>query len=204
MKNLNLKIENCAQCPYLRESESQGIIGHPYDFYCGHQSIITQKQQVKPNRIAQFCPIPTEPFYVRVGVAVFLVNKKDQLFLGKRKSLLGQGCWGLAGGKPEMGEDLIAAAARETKEETNLTIFNLKPLDWTNDIFPMLDQHYVTLYYICRDFSGEYKNMEPNKCEGFQWFDLDNLPAPLFLPLDTLIVKHYDRLIEKIKETKNG
>jgi hypothetical protein len=28
--------------------------------------------------------------------------------------------------------------------------------------------------------SGELQNLEPDKCEGWDWYDLNNLPSPLY------------------------
>jgi 8-oxo-dGTP diphosphatase len=35
--------------------------------------------------------------------------------------------------------------------------------------------------------SGELKLMEPNKCEKWDWFNINDLPEPLFLPLKNLL-----------------
>lgn len=38
-------------------------------------------------------------------------------------------------------------------------------------------------------FEGEPKLLEPDKCEGWQWFDWDSLPEPLFPSVESLIKK---------------
>ena len=56
---------------------------------------------------------------IRLGVAVGLVNKKNQILLEQRSDC---GWWGMTGGKLEIGESIEECAAREVKEESNLEI----------------------------------------------------------------------------------
>tara|TARA_B100001248_G_scaffold207929_1_gene161967 strand:- start:550 stop:1026 length:477 start_codon:yes stop_codon:yes gene_type:complete len=56
---------------------------------------------------------------IRLGVAVGLINKNNQILLEQRSDC---GWWGITGGKLEMGETIEECAAREVKEESNLEI----------------------------------------------------------------------------------
>jgi 8-oxo-dGTP diphosphatase len=38
-------------------------------------------------------------------------------------------------------------------------------------------------------FEGEPELTEPDKCEGWEWFDWDNLPSPIFSTIPLLIKK---------------
>ena len=40
---------------------------------------------------------------------------------------------------------------------------------------------HTTLMVVAKYIGGEPQNLEPEKCEGWGWFDWDNLPEPLFL-----------------------
>jgi len=141
--------------------------------------------------------------YVRCGIGVFILNDKNEVLLGLRQGSLGSGEWGLPGGKPEVGEDLIIAAKREVKEETNLDITNLEKIDWSNDIFDKENLHYVTLFYLTHCFSGEMINLEgpeylkKPKCLELKWFPINNLPAELFLPLKQIVENNYNKIIDR-------
>jgi 8-oxo-dGTP diphosphatase len=37
------------------------------------------------------------------------------------------------------------------------------------------------------EFAGELQVLEPHRCENWEWFEWDNLPEPLFAPIQTLI-----------------
>ncbi len=121
----------------------------------------------------------------RVGVGVFIFNE-GKLLMGKRLSAHGKGLWALPGGHLEWGETIEECAKREALEEVNLSLSNLKAGPCTNDIFKESEKHYITCFMLTDSFEGSLKNMEPDKCAKWEWFDLDNLPSPLFLPMTEL------------------
>lgn len=127
---------------------------------------------------------------VRVGVGVFVQHPDGRILLGKRKGSHGAGEWSLPGGHVEWGETVEHAAAREVLEETGLTVENVHKL-WYGDYFcTEKDLHYVTLFLtaeVCCD-PELLRTVEPDKCEGWEWFDDKSLPAPLF----GLIAQAYD------------
>jgi len=133
----------------------------------------------------------------KAGVAVFIVNELKQILLGVRISKPGYGHneWQLAGGKLTHMEDWIDCCKREVLEETDLTIDDIHFITARNNIYPDLDIHFVTCFFVARKFSGEPKVMEVDKCFQWKWFDLDNLPEPLFLPIKEIVSKNYNTII---------
>jgi 8-oxo-dGTP diphosphatase len=126
----------------------------------------------------------------RIGVGV-LVFREGKLLLGRRKGSHGAGFWSAPGGHLEFGETPEQCARRETLEETGLCLELVHPGPWVNDIFTAEQKHYVTLFCLAesKPSHGDPINAEPEKCEGWDWFDYDQLPQPLFQPLDDLIKK---------------
>lgn len=122
----------------------------------------------------------------KVGVCS-VVLKDGKMLLGKRKGSHGARSWAAPGGHLEYGESALECAKRELAEETGLTLKHAVLGPYTNDLIKPENKHYVTLVVFITDFSGELKCMEPDKCEGWQWFPLENLPKPLFCPVNTLI-----------------
>lgn len=122
---------------------------------------------------------------VRVGIGVLLV-REGKVLLGQRIGSHGADTWGLPGGHLDFGETFEDCAIRETKEETNLTIADLKCVAVTNDLFVKEDKHYVTLFLKAGQIEGELKLNEPEKCLSWQWFDWHDLPEPLFTSLANL------------------
>lgn len=123
---------------------------------------------------------------VKVGVAVF-VFKNSSFPMLKRKGSHGQGQWAIPGGKLEFGESIEHCASRECLEELGIEIQELKILGITNDIFTAEGRHYITIWIAANHKKGEPSIMEPEKCSEIGWFDLENLPKPLFLPLENII-----------------
>lgn len=126
----------------------------------------------------------------KVGVGV-IVTKDNKVLLGKRKNAHGEGSWSFPGGHLNFNEGIEECARREVLEETGIQIKNLRTGPFTNDIFRKEGKHYITLYVIADYDSGEVRIMEPEKCEEWGWFEWDNLPKPLFLPLQNLLKKGY-------------
>jgi 8-oxo-dGTP diphosphatase len=127
--------------------------------------------------------------FPKVGVGIMLL-RNNKVLLGKRHSdpakadseLHGEGTWTMPGGKLEFGEKLVDAAYRETLEETGIKIDKekLKIISITDDIIP--DAHFVTIGFLCRDYSGEARVLEPDEIVEWRWFELDKLPSPIFGP----------------------
>jgi 8-oxo-dGTP diphosphatase len=81
------------------------------------------------------------------------------------------------------------------KEETGLSIQNIKFASVVNSIMQNENQpsHYVTIFMhaeLCNPID-EPQNLEPDKCDGWEWVDWPNIPRPIFQPLQSLIESNY-------------
>ena len=123
--------------------------------------------------------------YPRIGTAVYILNPQNQLLLMRRAGSHGAGTWAPPGGKLEMRESFFDCAKRETKEESNVDIGDIKIIGITNDIAE--DTHYVTIHMLAIGAVGEPKIMESNKCTEIGWFDLNNFPKPLFWSVENFL-----------------
>ena len=66
---------------------------------------------------------------------------------------------------------------------------NTKFISVTNEV--VSDAHFVTIGFLCEDFEGEPQVMEPDEITKWEWFDLNDLPEPMFFPC-VKIIKNYN------------
>ena len=126
---------------------------------------------------------------IKIACDIFVL-KEGKLLLGIRKNSYGAGNWGLPGGHLEWGEKLAECAIRELKEETGIEAENLELATVTDEARDI--DHYVHFGFLLDNFEGEAQLIEPEKCEKWEFFDLNNLPENLFWP--------HKKLIENIKQ----
>jgi len=129
-----------------------------------------------------------------VGVGIMIL-KDNKVLLGKRhgdpkkadSELHGEGSWTMPGGKLHFKEELKDAAWREVFEETGIKPDKekLEIISVTNDVVE--DAHFVTIGFLCQDFKGEPGVMEPDEITEWRWFELNNLPSPVFFPSEKII-----------------
>ena len=70
----------------------------------------------------------------KVWIGVIIVNN-NKILLWKRKNAHWEGTWSFPGGHLEFNETWEKCAFRETKEETNIEIKNIRFWTVNNDIF---------------------------------------------------------------------
>lgn len=126
-----------------------------------------------------------------IGVGV-LIWRQKQLLVGKRISKGQPDCWQFPGGHLEKGESVIECAYREVLEETGLIVTAPRHLGFTDRQFVISQNHYITLLVSCEYQSGEAQILEADKCECWQWFDYQHLPAPLFTPISLFMLQQDD------------
>lgn len=114
----------------------------------------------------------------RVGVGV-MVLKDGKVLLGKRLSSHGAGEYSFPGGKLEHLESIEDCAKRETREEAGIEIQNVRFLCVTNSA-PYPPKHFINVGVIADWKSGEPLVMEPEKLNDWQWYEMHDLPRPLF------------------------
>ena len=131
------------------------------------------------------------PKVPRIGVGV-IIRKGTKVLLLKRKGSHGDGSWAFIGGNLEFNESPEQCAIREVLEEIGITIRNPRAATFTNDLFPLERKHYITIYVVT-EYSGEpIAIKEPHKIESVEWFEWNQLPSPLFIPLQNLLKTNFN------------
>lgn len=129
---------------------------------------------------------------LEVAVQAFIINGRKEVLLGKRIGSLGNGTWNCPCGHLEFGELWPECAIRETLEEAGIKIKNICFVGASNEFFKKENKHYIVISLVADFDSGEVKIMEPDKCEKWEWFNWNNLPSPLFQPIESLLKQGFN------------
>ena len=108
-----------------------------------------------------------------------MITKDGKVLLAKRKNSHGQGEYSFPGGHLEFGESFEDCAKRETKEETGIDIQNIR-FQYLANIKKYGNTHYVHIGLEADWKLGVPELLEPNKSEQWEWYEINNLPTPIF------------------------
>jgi 8-oxo-dGTP diphosphatase len=116
----------------------------------------------------------------KIGVGLWII-KDGKVLLGQRKNAHGTGEYAGPGGHLEADESFEACALRELLEEVGpqFKVKNVRFLCLTN-LRRYTPKHYVDIGMVAEWVSGEPKVTEPHKLVSWDWYELSQLPEPLF------------------------
>ncbi|MDO9637654.1 MAG: NUDIX hydrolase [Pseudotabrizicola sp.] len=136
-------------------------------------------------------PLPLSPPPLHPVPAVLaVVIRAAQVLLVQRANPPDAGFWGFPGGKVDFGETLLAAAARELREETGVTALAERVFAAV-DAYDLAEdgtvrQHFVLIAVLCRWQQGE--PVAADDALDARWVDLDQIEDQADLSLDVASV----------------
>ena len=154
----------------------------------------------------------TKKLPLRIGVGAIVLNKKNQVFVGKRKDNPVDK-WQMPQGGVNDGEDLTSAMKRELNEETGIE--NIKILNEIDGWF----EYELPNYLLGKIWRGKFRgqkqkwfivkflgndeeiNLEKDKPEfiEWKWLDIEKLPNVIV----DFKKKVYEQLLPKIRNFTN-
>lgn len=128
---------------------------------------------------------------------VFLFDRANSKILLIRRAHTGRmdGYWSVPAGRLDVGESISHGAKRELLEEAGVVAGE------GNWDAPFVMNHRnengekLFFYFLCTEWSGVPTNMEPEKHDALEWFELDALPENM--------VPHVRYALEKILQTED-
>lgn len=126
--------------------------------------------------------------YPKVGVGVMIL-KDGKVLLGKRKGSHGEGEYSFPGGHLEYMESFADCARREVQEECGIEIGNIRFQVLAN-ITKYAPKHYTHIGLVADWKSGEPQLLEPDRNESWGWYEIGDLPQPVFEMCEIQIRSH--------------
>lgn len=120
--------------------------------------------------------------YYRIHVAVHLLLIRDNKILLLRRYNTGyeDGNYSVVAGHMTGNENVFQAMQREAIEEAGISIKieDLQAVQVMNRRKPPEEgyEERIDYFFTAKNWEGEIRIMEPDKCDQLEWFDLDNLP----------------------------
>lgn len=133
------------------------------------------------------------------GVGVIVV-RDNRILLGRRKGSHARDTWAPPGGRKRQNEYPSEAAKRELQEETSLIAYRVRQVAVMTNFFEELNEFHKSMFFEAEVKPGEVVLCEPDKCHEWDWFDWNDLPKPLFPPLQSLYEMNY--IPTQIKENR--
>lgn len=124
--------------------------------------------------------VPEKIPFVGVGC---IVVRDGQLLLVRNQG----GFWSTPGGHLDFGESPDVCAARETFEETGISVTNIQFVAITNDVLAELGKHYLTVWMRGDADAAAPQVGDDGEINELGWFFPEALPSPLHLYFQNLL-----------------
>jgi 8-oxo-dGTP diphosphatase len=117
-----------------------------------------------------------ERFKAAVAVHVFLLRGREVLLLRRYNTGYEDGNYSVVAGHLDGGEDVIAAAIREAKEEAGIELAR-SDVRVVGVMHRLESDERIDFFVAAERWAGEIVNCEPDKCDELRWCDLEQLPG---------------------------
>jgi len=129
--------------------------------------------------------------YPAVGVAV-IIQQQRRILIGRRIKPPMSSSWQLPGGWLRMSESPEQAIERQLLQFKGMKFESPRFVSYSNNVFNS-QVHSVSLYFMTRCSNANQLQLNENRqCSEWVWAEWNNLPQPLFLPLQLLKQSGFD------------
>lgn len=125
--------------------------------------------------------------------AYIIPRRGNEVLLSLRKNTgYMDGYYSLVAGHVEVNEVIEEGAIREAFEEAGVVI-TAEQLTFVflqhRQSAEAIDE-YIDVFFEISEWQGEFTNMEPEKCGGLDWFDIDALPENTIPDIADILKKY--------------
>ena len=133
-----------------------------------------------------------ERFRMLCAVHVLLFRGGETLLLRRANTGYQDGNFSTIAGHLDGGEEVLAAAVREAREEAGITLdpADLRVVEVMHNRGD--DAEYIDFFVAAARWEGVIVNAEPHKCAELTWHPLDRLP-PNTIPYVRRALENYQR-----------
>lgn len=102
--------------------------------------------------------------------------RDDRILMGRRRNVtFGDGQYHVPAGRLEVDETIVDGLRREAREETGIVLAP-NDLDLVHVMHVRDGSDRLSLFFTAERWSGEIENREPDKCAGWEWLPVADLP----------------------------
>ncbi len=144
-----------------------------------HRPKLPRVDRIDLDRVQK--PIPG----IRDSVVAAIVSD-GQVLMNLRGGVIGRGQWGVLGGKVDAGETLREALMRELSEEAAIHRVANARIIFVHYHYNFLSREIFRVFVVRAEIDESVipTIMEPEKILDLKWFDLNEMPSPLFSEFD--------------------
>ena len=128
-----------------------------------------------------------------VTVHLFFFRRDRILLLRRFNTGFADGQYSVPAGHLDGGETVIAAAAREGREEVGVGI-QAQDIQFSNVMHRMDGDERVDFFVNISNWTGEPVNAEPDKCDELLWVNVEELPSNTIPYIRQALKNHLTRI----------
>jgi ADP-ribose pyrophosphatase YjhB (NUDIX family) len=118
----------------------------------------------------------TNDRFKQIGVSHLILLKGGKILLLRRFNTgYEDGKYSVVAGHIEENESARQTMIREAKEEAGIGI-GVNNLEMVHIMHRNEGGNRLDLFFTAKEWAGEPKIMEPDKCDDLKWFDINDLP----------------------------
>ena len=123
--------------------------------------------------------MPKQPRHTIIPASYLVLKQENKILLIRRFNTgFEDGKYSMIAGHVDQGETFTEAIIREAREEAGITLASedVRLVHMMHRKSYIDAEERVDAYFLAETWEGTLKNNEPEKCDDFSWFPLDELP----------------------------